>query len=146
MQIIDRKKDLVKLQQGEYVALSKVESALKMCSLVEFPMVYAESTRDFCIALICPAHAGLKALAKEKGIDEEDVVKLCKNQTLIDEISKQCTAMCKKAKLVGFETPRRYALVADTFSPENDILTAAMKLKRPVAAKVHKDLIAATYK
>ena len=31
----DRKKDLVKLQMGEYVSLSKVETAIKMCPLVD---------------------------------------------------------------------------------------------------------------
>ena len=147
LKIIDRKKDLVKLQQGEYVALSKIENVLKNCPIVEFPMCYAESTRDFCVALICPNHIALKALAKEMGLaDADDVESLCRNEAMVAEVSKRCLAACKAAKLVPFETPKRYALVADTFSPDNDILTAAMKLKRPVAAKVHKALLEAIYK
>ena len=39
----------------------------------------------------------------------------------------------------------RYALIADTFSPENGILTAALKLKRPVAVQVHKEVIDEIY-
>ena len=147
LMIVDRKKDLVKLQQGEYVALSKVENVLKNCPIVEYPMCYAESSRDFCVALICPNHVALKALAKEMGLPAaEEVPSLCTNPAVVDEVSKRCLAACKAAKLVSFETPKRYGLVADTFSPENDILTAAMKLKRPVAAKVHKKLLEQLYK
>ena len=46
--------DLVKLQMGEYVALSKVENVLKTCKYTQLPMVYASSTMSYCIALICP--------------------------------------------------------------------------------------------
>lgn len=38
---VDRKKDLVKLQAGEYVALGKVESALKNSPLIDNICVYA---------------------------------------------------------------------------------------------------------
>ena len=34
LSIVDRKKDFVKLQAGEYVALSKVETVLKLCNLL----------------------------------------------------------------------------------------------------------------
>merc|ERR1719231_1381495 len=83
LMIIDRKKDLVKLQQGEYVALSKVENVLKLCPLVEYPMVYAESTKDYCVALICPNHGMLKKLAAEMGIAETDVSTLCDNKEIV---------------------------------------------------------------
>jgi len=43
VRIIDRKKDLVKLQLGEYVSLGKVESQLKTHPLVENICVYGDS-------------------------------------------------------------------------------------------------------
>lgn len=49
MQCLDRKKDLVKLQAGEYVSLGKVESALKNCSLIDNICAYAN--RFVCSAL-----------------------------------------------------------------------------------------------
>lgn len=39
--LIDRKKDLVKLQAGEYVSLGKVEAALKNCSFIDNICAYA---------------------------------------------------------------------------------------------------------
>merc|ERR1712078_110577 len=89
LMIIDRKKDLVKLQQGEYVALSKVENVLKECPLVELPMCYARSTESFCVALVCPSHVALKALGESKGLGT-DVAALCVNKEIIAEVSKQC--------------------------------------------------------
>ncbi len=52
--IIDRKKDLVKLQMGEYVSLGKVESCLKLHPIVESICVCARSTERTAVALIVP--------------------------------------------------------------------------------------------
>lgn len=43
---------------------------------------------------------------------------------------------CKKQKLAGFEMPKEMAIVSQTWSVENDLLTAAMKMKRPQILKV----------
>ena len=55
-----------------------------------------------------------------------------------------CHAACK-GKLVGFETPRRVGLVAEPWTPENDLLTAAMKLKRIPIVAAHKAQLDALY-
>ena len=44
--VIDRKKDLVKLQLGEYVSLGKVEAQMKTNPLVDNICVYADSFRE----------------------------------------------------------------------------------------------------
>ncbi len=145
VQIVDRKKDLVKLQQGEYVALSKVENAMKNCTLVEVPMCYAESTYDYCVALVCPSHAALKSLAKTlPGVESDDVAVLCEDPKVVAEVSKQILAAVK-GKLVGFEIPKKVALIAETFTPENDMLTSAFKLKRKPAADKHRDVLDKLY-
>lgn len=41
LKCLDRKKDLVKLQAGDYVSLGKVESALKNCPLIDNICAYA---------------------------------------------------------------------------------------------------------
>uniref|UniRef100_A0AAZ3PYU7 long-chain-fatty-acid--CoA ligase n=1 Tax=Oncorhynchus tshawytscha TaxID=74940 RepID=A0AAZ3PYU7_ONCTS len=47
LKIIDRKKDLVKLQAGEYVSLGKVEAMLKNCPLIDNICAYAN--RCVCV-------------------------------------------------------------------------------------------------
>ena len=146
-----------------------MENVLKECPLVELPLCYARSTASFCIALVCPSHIALKALGKSLGLGE-DVPTLCANKQIIAEVSKQCLpvltltspnpnpnpkpdpnqvskqclAVCKP-KLVSFEIPKKIGLVAETWTPDNDLLTAAMKLKRiPIVAK-HKAELDALY-
>lgn len=50
--VSDRKKDLVKLQLGEYVSLAKVETVLSMSKLVDSVCVYASSEQMFVVCLI----------------------------------------------------------------------------------------------
>ena len=67
IKITDRKKDLVKLQYGEYVSLGKVESVLKTCALVENICIYGDSTKSFVVALVCPDKINLERLAASLG-------------------------------------------------------------------------------
>mmetsp|Transcript_27488 Transcript_27488/g.87432 ORF Transcript_27488/g.87432 Transcript_27488/m.87432 type:complete len:478 (-) Transcript_27488:605-2038(-) len=145
LQIIDRKKDLVKLQQGEYVALSKVESALKSCPLVEVPLCYGRSSESYCVALVCPVHAQLKALGDEMGLRGKNHEELCADAKVVAEVTRRCQAACK-GKLVGFEIPKKIGLVSETWTPENDLLTAAMKLKRIPICKKHAAELDVLYK
>merc|ERR1712059_106423 len=54
VKMIDRKKDLVKLQLGEYVSLGKVESQLKTHPLVENICVYGDSYKSHTVAVMVP--------------------------------------------------------------------------------------------
>lgn len=144
LQIIDRKKDLWKGPNGEYVALTKVEAALKLCEFVEMPMVYGKTGGEYPVALICPQKARIIALGAELGLGDNFEV-LCKSPLVIDRVEKACQEQCKQSKLQGFEIPKRIALISELWTPENDMLTAAMKLKRPLIADKHKAEIVELY-
>lgn len=76
--ILDRKKDLVKLQAGEYVSLGKVEALLSTNALVDSICVYAESTKSYCIALVVANPDNLKKLAAGKlNITNKTFEQLC---------------------------------------------------------------------
>jgi long-subunit acyl-CoA synthetase (AMP-forming) len=141
IEIVDRKKDLWKGPNGEYVALTKVEAALKLCEFVEMPMCYGRTGCEFPVALICPQIPRIRALAANSA----SVEAMCKDPAIIEQVSKACKAACKERGLVEFEIPKKFALVADPWTVENDMLTAALKLKRPLIAEKHKDLLDVMY-
>jgi long-subunit acyl-CoA synthetase (AMP-forming) len=146
LQIIDRKKDLVKLQMGEYVALSKVENAMKQSSLVDNALCYALSTKSAVVALVVPAAAPLRAWGDANGLAGAEWSALCASPAAAAAVLASVQAACKKCKLIAFEIPVALALVDDPWTPENDCTTAAMKLKRQVITKVHAAQLAAIYK
>jgi long-subunit acyl-CoA synthetase (AMP-forming) len=146
LQIIDRKKDLVKLQMGEYVALSKVENAMKQSAFVENALCYALSSKSAVVALIVPAQAPLRAWGDANGMAGAEWAALCAAPAAAAAVLASVQAACKKCKLVAFEIPVALALVDDPWTPENDCTTAAMKLKRQVITKVHAAQLTAIYK
>merc|ERR1712217_237138 len=106
LQIIDRKKDLWKGPQGEYVALSKVESALKLSPFVDIPMVYGRTGAEFPVALICVSERQIIEIGREGTIDE-----LCRSPAIIDVVMRSVRQACKEQGLNEFEVPKRMTLL-----------------------------------
>lgn len=143
LRIIDRKKDLVKLAMGEYVALSKVENVLKNSPYVEQVMVYAKSTMAYCMALVVPNKMLIK-WAKENGHSVETIEDVCALDAAAAEVLKSFKE-CTKGKLVKFEVPSKVALTPIAWTPDNDLTTAAFKLKRVPIKNSCQELIDKVY-
>jgi len=90
---VDRKKDLVKLQAGEYVSLAKVETSLKLCSLIDNLCLYADSSKMFTVALVVPNRKNLEALAQMIGIaNDVHWPELCDHMAIEKEVLSQLQA------------------------------------------------------
>lgn len=73
LRIIDRVKNLVKMQGGEYIALEKVEAVYRGTQVIANVMVEADSRFPRPIAVIMPNDKVLPAKAKELGVDEHNM-------------------------------------------------------------------------
>ena len=130
LKIIDRKKDLVKLQFGEYVSLGKVESVLKTCSIVENICVYGDSTKSYVVALLCPDRGNLLKLAKKIGKTETDISALCGDKDLTGSVLRELVQYGKQLMLEKFELPGAVTICQEMWTLESELVTAAFKLKR----------------
>lgn len=129
LQIIDRKKDLVKLQAGEYVSLGKVESALKSCSLIDNICAYANSEQSYVISFVVPNQKKLTALAEQKRVQGtwEDI---CNDSKMEAEVLREIKEASASSKLEKFEVPIKVRLSPEPWTPETGLVTDAFKLKR----------------
>ncbi|XP_064837607.1 long-chain-fatty-acid--CoA ligase 4-like isoform X2 [Oncorhynchus masou masou] len=129
LQIVDRKKDLVKLQAGEYVSLGKVESALKNCPLIDNICAYANSDQNYVISFVVPNQKQLTTLANNNGISvawEE----ICNHPVMEKEVLKAIKEVAASIKLQRFEIPVKVRLSPEPWTPETGLVTDAFKLKR----------------
>ncbi|XP_068562367.1 long-chain-fatty-acid--CoA ligase 3a [Cebidichthys violaceus] len=144
LKIIDRKKDLVKLQAGEYVSLGKVEAMLKNCSLVDNICAYANSDETYVIGFVVPNQKHLLALADRYGI-RGSCEDLCGSKAVEELVLKVITEAALAAQLERFEIPRKICLSPDPWTPETGLVTDAFKLKRKELKTRYQDDIERMY-
>ncbi|KAL6007653.1 Long chain acyl-CoA synthetase 9, chloroplastic [Asimina triloba] len=130
LEIIDRKKDIVKLQHGEYVSLGKVEASLIASPYVDNIMVYADPFHSYCVALVVASPHSLEDWAQKKGITFNDFLDLCQKEETAKEVQGSLLKAAKNARLEKFEIPAKIKLLPDAWTPESGLVTAALKLKR----------------
>uniref|UniRef100_A0A8C1V1K1 long-chain-fatty-acid--CoA ligase n=1 Tax=Cyprinus carpio TaxID=7962 RepID=A0A8C1V1K1_CYPCA len=129
LQIVDRKKDLVKLQAGEYVSLGKIEAALKNSPLIDNICVYASSDQNYLISFVVPNQKQLTELAKKNGVEDE-WEELCNHTKMEEEVLKVIKEIAVTSKLERFEVPQKIRLSSEAWTPETGLVTDAFKLKR----------------
>ncbi|XP_062856988.1 long-chain-fatty-acid--CoA ligase 4 [Trichomycterus rosablanca] len=129
LQIVDRKKDLVKLQAGEYVSLGKVESGLKNCALIDNICAYANSEQNYVISFVVPNQKKLTALAHLRGI-QGSWEEICNHPLMEVEVLREIKEVASSIKLQRFEIPLKVRLSPEPWTPETGLVTDAFKLKR----------------
>ncbi|KAJ8604235.1 hypothetical protein CTAYLR_009222 [Chrysophaeum taylorii] len=151
LRIVDRKKDLFKGATGEYVALTKVEAALKLSKFVEIPMVYGKTGEKGVVALICPQMPAIQDLKASVGLKDMPYgPDLVQRPEIVKAVSDALKKQCKQSGLLAFETPMAFVLVvapdgSPALTPENGLLTSTLKVKRPMVAKAFQAELDACY-
>jgi len=146
IKIIDRKKNIFKLAQGEYIAPEKLEQVLLTSPLIQQIFVHGDSLQSHLIAIIVPEPQTVISLAKEIGIEKpDDLAALCKDPKIKDAYLKSMAELSKASKFRGFEFIRNVRLHPDPMTVENDLLTPTFKIKRPQAVKTFKTMLDEMY-
>ena len=143
LMVIDRKKDLVKLSHGEYIALGNLESVYAHSPLVEHICIYADADHQRPIAIVCPNKAQLRALAAQHHVGDGDnaLQSAAVKQAVVAELGKYAA----QRKLEKWERIAAVYLTDDEWTPQTGLLTEAMKLKRHEIKKKYKKQIDDTY-
>uniref|UniRef100_A0A915Q385 long-chain-fatty-acid--CoA ligase n=1 Tax=Setaria digitata TaxID=48799 RepID=A0A915Q385_9BILA len=146
LRIIDRKKDLVKLQHGEYVSLAKIETALLNCPLIDNICCYGDSLSSYLIALVVPNKKHLTEMAEQLNINTSDWTELCHNVKVVKEYQKRMEEHAMKNHLLKNELPGKIYLCDEVWTAETGLLTEAMKLKRRSISEKYEQVIAQLYR
>jgi len=129
LKIIDRKKNLVKMSHGEYVAIENLESIFGVLPFI-FPngiMVYGDSYKNSLVAIVLIKESYVKVWADENSIKYDDI---CNNKKLKETILNEFKNVAIKEKKKTFEYITNVHLTDVEWTPENGLLTSAMKLNR----------------
>ncbi|CAH8360106.1 unnamed protein product [Eruca vesicaria subsp. sativa] len=145
MKIIDRKKNIFKLSQGEYVAVENLENIYGEVQAVDSVWVYGNSFESFLVAVANPNQHILEKWAAEHGVSG-DYDALCQNPKAKEFILGELVKMGKEKKMKGFEIIKAVHLDPVPFDMERDLLTPTFKKKRPQLLKHYQNVIDEMYK
>ncbi|XP_042415348.1 long chain acyl-CoA synthetase 4-like [Zingiber officinale] len=145
MKIIDRKKNIFKLSQGEYVAVENLENIYGLVSDIDSIWIYGNSFESVLVAIVNPNMQALEQWALANGISG-DFTMLCQNQKAKEYILGELMKIGKGKNLKGFEFIKAVHLDPIPFDMERDLLTPTYKKKRPQLLKYYKSVIDDLYK
>ena len=115
---VDRRNNVLKLANGEFVATTSLEGVYRAAPLVRQIFVHGNSERSNLLAVVVPTLDALNEFG-----DDMDGMKTALHKSL-----KQCAAA---AQLQSYEMPVDFVIATEPFTEENGLLSGVGKLLRP---------------
>ncbi|KAJ6606501.1 long-chain-fatty-acid-CoA ligase [Mycena vulgaris] len=149
--IVDRVKNIMKLSQGEYVALEKIENTYSTCPVVAQIFIHGDSLQSFLVGVVIPDPVQLATIASTlyakmvAADDMEALAAACRDQRVNRHILGMLTDEGKRNSLKGFENVKRIYLSLNPFSVEDNTMTPTMKIRRKDAYNKFKTELDAMY-
>merc|ERR1712242_248213 len=133
LRIIDRKKHIFKLSQGEYIAPEKIENVYLTTGCVQQIFVHGDSLKSNLVGIVVPDSESFSQwCAIHVGTEPEaDFADLCDNDKVNAKVLEVLTETGRNNKLKGFEQVKRIFLETKPFTTEAGLLTATLKSRRP---------------
>ncbi|XP_076862076.1 long-chain-fatty-acid--CoA ligase 1b [Brachyhypopomus gauderio] len=134
LKVIDRKKHIFKLAQGEYIAPEKIENIYIRSEAVVQAFVHGDSLQACLVAIIVPDPDFLPGWAKKRGF-HGSYEELCNDTGVKNAILEDIVKLGKESGLKSFEQVKDIALHKEMFSIQNGLLTPTLKAKRAELSK-----------
>lgn len=147
LSIIDRKKNLVKLAGGEYIALEKLESIYKSCSLVANLCVHADASANRPMAIVFVHEKNLAVACEELKIGESgrSISQMCHDEEVEKLVLKELLLTGRKAGFKPLELLQSIVLTDEEWTPQNGLVTAAQKLNRKMILDHYAEAVKKVY-
>ncbi|CAJ1985637.1 long chain fatty acid CoA ligase [Leishmania donovani] len=146
LRIVSRIKSLAKNALGEYIPMENLESLYAQVSLCvpNGVCVVVHAAKYYVCAIACTTESKAMVFARQHDIQCEwpAILKNPDFQKAATEAFRELAINAGRGKQ---EIVRYVHVVGDQWTPENDMLTAAGKLKRHAVAERYKDLICSLY-
>ena len=145
LKIIDRKKNIFKMIQGEYVAPEKIEQIYGLSPWIDQAFVEGKSSESYCVGVFVVNRDYLTSWAGNNGFDAEKPEKLVEEEAVVKALLEHLQRFGKDKGLNGFEQVKKLALQLEPFTVDNGLLTPTLKLKRVSLRKHFADVIEKMY-
>ncbi|ADG99338.1 thioester reductase domain protein [Segniliparus rotundus DSM 44985] len=131
---VDRSKNVLKLSQGEFVAVAKLEAAFGASPYVKQIFVYGNSERSFLLAVVVPNAELVGRLDTVQALAEVKPL-----------IADSLAAIAKESGLQSYEVPRDFIVETEPFTTGNGLLSEVGKLLRPKLKERYGERLEALY-
>lgn len=142
LKITDRKKELIKTSGGKYIIPQKLDGLLKQDPLISHTLIIGDR-RKYASVLLSLDEIQLKSWALHNLIQYTDLKDLASHPALRLRIQK--TIKDINMKLATFETIKKFEIVIEPWSIENNLLTPSLKVKRKLVEEKYQELIDEMY-
>ncbi|MFH8582824.1 carboxylic acid reductase [Streptomyces celluloflavus] len=129
---VDRRSHVLKLSQGEFVAVSRLEALFTGSPVVRQIFVYGNSARAYLLAVIVPTQDALDRVGGDTWL-------------LGPALRESLQLLAIEAGLNSYEIPRDFLIETEPFSQRNGLLSGVRKLLRTALTKHYGERLEALY-